>query len=319
MEDQQGPIIVAVVVALVAALGVAAWFSGSGTSQQGGVDNSKRFVAKPGTRRENATALSSTKRDLAGDGFGSAMSGPGGGDSDYTGEGVADGERIQVRSLSPPENEKELSEEAREIRSALNSLDPERGLARLDALLVNAESREVAAQIHMAMGLLHAQKTPPDNAASDQAFQAALDEASNRELRQTIVQHHAGLLLARGDNDRAQAKIAAVLEESGEPSIVEGRLRVMLGQIHEASGDTAAAETEYRNALQQISTLPAVDPAAQSDVLRLAGLQLSRLYHTTGRDEEARDLVHQLEMTLSTGNAVEGDTDALIPVPQPVE
>jgi tetratricopeptide (TPR) repeat protein len=301
MEDQQGPIIVVLIVALIVAFGVALYFSGDGGGGQSGLDSNKRFVAKPGTRRDNALALTSKKRDLDAEPSGGGLfSGPGGGDTGYgEAEPVPEEERIKVRSLSDPGEEEDLTEEEREIRSALNSLDPEQGLAKLETLLESGViSREHAAEAHMAMGLLHVQKSPPDFAASDAAMDRALEEAPSRELRQEVARNHASLLMARGANTRAQTLIEGILAEKGPGNVVEGRLRVMLGQLHEAEGNTAAAEEAYRAALQQVATLPTADAEEQSDVLRLAGLQLSRLYHTTGRSEEARNVVDQLEASL---------------------
>lgn len=300
MEEHQGPIIVVVLVAVVVALGVAVYFSGEGGAKSSGLDSQKRFVAKPGTRREKALALTSSKRDLSATptGGGGSIFGPGGGETAAQEQGVAPEDRIAVRSLSAPEESEDLTEEDREIRSALNSLDPERGLEKLKELTEGTVERDTAAKAYMAMGLLYAQMDPPDYAASDSAFSTALDEAPTRNLRQQIVQSHASMLLLRGANARAKEAITNILAEVGPANVIEGRLRVMLGQVFEAEGDTAEAETQYRNALQQVSTLPTADAEEQSDVLRLAGLQLSRLYHKTGRSDDARNIVQQLETSL---------------------
>jgi len=298
VSQQQWIVILFLVVALVVAVGVAALF-GSRAQSQGGLSPTKRFTAKAGTSRENAVALSSRNRELNERG---APAGAGGGGG--AGAGGAEDARpkpekkpLRVRSLSGEEDEESLTETERAIRSAKNSLSPERGIEQLRAQLDVAETDAERAKIYAALADLYAQMDPPDYVRADEMYDMARTFARGPESRMAVARQEVDALLQRDELDRARRTIRTALEGAAPSTLGKAELQQRLGMIHGLDGRPEQAAQAYRSAFDTAKSAEG-DAGARETVLRQAGLMLARSYREGGNEEAAAQVAEELNEAL---------------------
>lgn len=252
-------------------------------------DKGQRFKAKPGTTRENAMLLTSSKR----------ASGP-----DTSGGSAAaadDSDPLPVKSLSQPAPDARRSGAAGELaRAALNSLSPEAGLRKLDEALAMERAPEQNAILYEAQGQLYAQLDPPDyeaaRASFDQAAVLAEDPVLQEEIAYTAVQ----MLVQAGFEAEARERIVAQLADGPPQSDTGYKLRLIEGQLQEHAGALEAAEATYQSVLDAARAMP--EPLESEGALalaRLAGMRLTTLYRKHDRDGEADTLSQDLRKQLA--------------------
>lgn len=298
-ERQQYAIALFVLVTLVVTIGVAMLLGGRQKGQ--GLQSSQRFTAKPGTMRENAVALSSSKRqtDEQPGGASGAPSGNGGDASGAQQEVPAEEQKpLRVRSLSPEEAAAESPEE-QSIREALNDLSPERGIEKLEALLETELNDDDRARVHAAIAKLCGQLDTPDMARQDQALQLAQAFASSPDAVLDTARTHAEILAQRGDYPGAMSRIRAARDGMGAASAERATLGVLLGGLLETQGDASAAEDAYAAAFKDAREAGSQDGEGREEVLRQAGMRLSRMFRASGRGAEADNLAGELAAALA--------------------
>ncbi|MFM1921530.1 MAG: hypothetical protein RLZZ303_3164 [Candidatus Hydrogenedentota bacterium] len=299
-ERQQYAIALFVLVTLVVTIGVAMLLGGRQKGQ--GLQSSQRFTAKPGTMRENAVALSSSKRqtDEQPGGASGAPSGNGGDTSGAQQQEMPAEEQkpLRVRSLSPEEAAAESPEE-QSIREALNDLSPERGIEKLEALLETELNDDDRARVHAAIAKLCGQLDTPDMARQDQALQLAQAFASSPDTVLDTARTHAEILAQRGDYPGAMGRIRAARDGMGAASAERATLGVFLGGLLETQGDASAAEDAYAAAFKDAREAGSQDGEGREEVLRQAGMRLSRMYRASGRGAEADNLAGELAAALA--------------------
>lgn len=285
--------------ALVATLGIffgmmalAAWWS---TSQQSGTSTQRtsrlRFRARPGTTRDNAMILTTKKRDPDDT---SLSSGQGGETAEAKDKSAGPDSQhkppeLEVRSLSPVDGGAGSPVE-KSIRSALNTLSPEAGIARLKLALDTPHTPEEDARMHTAMGMLYAQLDPPDYAGAKQAFEQAMRAAPNPAARREALKHYAAMALNAGRAETVLPVLESALRQTAEEPAGQAPLQLLLGQIHEAAGRLEPAEQAYQRVIDTALGNNGAPPKPVENAVRLAALRLSRLYTTSGRKEKAEAL-----------------------------
>lgn len=299
-DRQQFAIALFVLVTLVVTIGVAMLLGGRQKGQ--GLQSSQRFAAKPGTMRENAVALSSSKRqtDERSGGASGAPAGSGGDASAAQPPEAPTEEQkpLRVRSLSPEEEEAESPEE-QSIREALNDLSPERGIEKLEALLDTELSDDDRARVHAAIAKLCGQLDTPDVARQDQSLQLAQAFASSPDAVLDTARTHAEILAQRGDYTGAMDRIRAARDGLGAASAERATLGVLLGGLLETHGDGSAAEDAYAAAFKDARETDAQNADGREEALRQAGMRLSRMYRASGRGAEADNLAGELAAALA--------------------
>lgn len=279
MEKNPGVIIfVLVAVVLVAILG-AAWLS-SGKGGSSGLSPSARFTAKPGTTRQNAVMLSSSKRAKM----------------EPTATAGTGGAPLPVRSLTP-EEERIGSPESKvteAVTSALNAWNAELGLEKLTALLEEGLTAEERAEVLAAMGVLHGQKTPPDHEGAERCFSQALQQELSPAMRGRIVGQHAQALMAQGRMDDAHARVKAARDQypPGEAGL---QLDLLFASLEEQRGNRTGAEQIYAAALEKALTSAETLDRQTDDMLRMAALRLTRIYKDSDRSAEASTLTRRFQ------------------------
>jgi len=254
---------------------------------------SKRFTAKGGTTRDRAVALVSRKQTAR---IGNTSSGVG------TQEQREEKQRrIRARMLSEIEETQPLTENQRKIREALNTLDPDEGLRKLQSMLEQTQDDRERSDIYAAMSELYLQRDSPDLVAAEKMLDAALSAAPDAETRAKMLLRQAELCAARGAPQLALAKIQVELRRLGGGADPAAALPLMTAQgfLQEAQGDIEAAESSYREVLQRAGTTPA---SGVTESARDAGMRLTRLLRERQRDAEADQVIRQVAEL--TGNSV---------------
>lgn len=276
MERNQG-LVVLLLVALVLLSVVVAWYLANRQDGPGGLGPTARFTAKAGTTRENAVALSTSKRPAADP---AARNAPPG------------GEGVRVRSLTP-EAPRVAADESRvtpAVREALNAWRPDLGLEKLEGMLDDdtlapAERAEILA----AMGVLAGQLDTPDFERAARCFSQALQLDLPPAQRARIAFEDAQMLLRQGRSDEAHARLKA--ERDRQPAGVRAlQLDLLYATLEEQRGNSDDAEKIYAGALEQAMASGDGVDAQTEDMLRMAALRLSRIYRDAGRGSDASTL-----------------------------
>jgi tetratricopeptide (TPR) repeat protein len=266
---------------------VAAYF-GRGASPTGEFDKGQRFTAKPGTTRENAMLLTSSKRAS----------------TDDPKDAIArraenledDSDPLEVKSLSKPEEDPLRAGPAGETaREALNSFSPEAGLRKLDEALSLPSLPEQAAILHEAKGQLYAQMDPPDYARALESLEKAAALAEDPALREQIQYEAAQILFQAGLVDEAREQLESAREAKAAPSDMQYKRQLLQGQLLEQEGELEEAENLYQAVLDATEALPDhLDKDAALALARIAGMRLSNLYRRNDRDQAADALALDL-------------------------
>ncbi len=255
---------------------------------------SKRFTAKSGTTRDRAVALVSKKQTARIQADDSA--------SKDQGKREEKQRRIRARMLSEEEETRPMTETQRRIREALNTLDPEEGLQKLQALLEETRDDRERSEICAAMAELHLQRDKPDITAAEKMLDAALSAAPDAETRSRILLRQAELCAARGAPDLALAKIQMELRLMGgaESNPAAFPLLTAQGFLLESMGKADEAETVYRDVISQAGK---ADADASRENVREAGMRLTRLLRERQRDAEADEVARQVASVMGGGVA----------------
>ena len=302
MEKRQSVILIVTVVTLLIAIGIAAYLGQLQAGDKVGKVAVKRFRARPGTTREKATALSTRKRPGSEH---STQEAPTNEKAESQSTASERERRLLVRSLSSPEDEEAMTAEEKLVDEALNAFSPETGIEELTEALKTPCAAQDAANMHAAMGMLCAQLDPADFDRAEAAFAQAMELAPDPASRQDILKQEAWVLLQAGQPGKAREKVAAAFSEKGPITPAWLELGVLLAQLHESAGDPENAEEVLKRTVDEALAHEEELGADGADVLRLAGLRLSRLYRGTNREQEAVALAKQLRTHLEK----EGETE----------
>lgn len=301
MEDRrQTVILILVMVFFLIGIVVAYMLSDPAAKGGGGLRADQRFKAKPGTTRENAVALVSSKRPAGVDDF----SGSGGGSPSK--------DPVDMRSLSPEEPQEsapaEDPEEARLIESALNTQAPEEGIKVLDAALELARTPEAQSRLNLALGELHLKCEPPDPEAAAACFEKAFQQPGTPGARNHAALRAAETLRRAGLPELALQQLQRAIEAAPDTlpvDAVELTLRIAYGDLLALNGDTTATEQAYAKAVERGVRGPATLDASTIESLRLAGIRLSQLYRSQQRHDDAEAVAQQVQSRLrATGPAL---------------
>ena len=278
MEDRTTLITVSLILfGCIVILGVGTWMSQQKEQQSGPSWHTMRFTALPGTTRENAQILTS-KREASG----------------ATGSEVPDPNAVArpIRSLGS-EDEGPEADAGPDLAERATELVQTGDVEGLEAMLAHVESEEERAQVQVAMAEAHLNAYPPQYAQA----RAALDEAAAAQSPVSgpaIAAAEARLLLLQDKPEEACALIEKSLEEGQAPVPAQVQLHVLHAQAAEASADTEAAVTRYEAALAAAQGM--IDVSADTaEMLRLAGLRLSRHYRALGDTPAAEDVARRLK------------------------
>lgn len=292
-EIKQVLLVVGSVLALFMLItGIALFFNRSSGSPLA-TPPSKRFAAKSGTTRNRAVALISRKQTARSGDTSSGAQNP-----ESRGETQR---RIRARMLSEIEETRPLTETQRKIREALNTLDPDEGLRKLQSLLDLTRDDRERSDIYAAMSELYLQQDTPDLVSAENMLDAALSAAPDAETRARMLLRQAELCAARGAPQLALAKIQVELRRLGAGADPAATLPLMTAQgfLQEMHGSLDEAETSYRQVLQLAGAASTSDA---TESVRDAGMRLTRLLRDRQRDAEADQVARQVAVL--TGNSM---------------
>lgn len=251
----------------------------------------RRFTAKPGTTRENARALTSSRAPTE------SSSKPSSGTS---------GTQGTVSSWRDPKEAESVKESASEAEKlaeeAMEGLPTDEGIRKLEEALGLPQKREEATRLQVALAKLYSRI---ENIGVNKAlakYDEALANAPTQELRDYVVQESAQMLIQREEPDLAQARLSAALENPVPPSLPRLRLGVLLGKLHEKDGALEKAESVYKHTLEEGLALLKERDARVLGVVRFAGMRLSALYRSTDRDAEADAVAERVKVFLESAS-----------------
>ncbi len=290
MDTRQTVTLIAIMGVFFAGLIAAAYFGQRQASDPAAISTTRRFAAKPGTMREKAIALTTSKRSL---------------ESEPSSGAPADGEALrreqpmQAYSLSGPNDEHRPAStpETRTARAALNAANPEEGMRQIRAALDMPHAPEEAAHLYAALGQLYSQSDPPELAQAVAAFDEAYRLTQDPAMRAAILEQQASILAQQGSPAKALQRIEALMKEA-VPEDFEGiRLRALAARIYEKVGAMEKALAAYQQAFEDAQRRQDENPDA-ADTLRMTGLRLTRLLRAMGRIEEAESVATRARKAL---------------------
>lgn len=281
-----GVLAVAFLAAILAASMVGGPSTGSDARSSSAPAPEKRLRAKKENVRENARAITSTRKEETPKPR-AAPAGP--------------GNPVKVwGSLSHPKGENAPKNEAERVAGeALAALDPEEGIETIRANLDALEGTEGSSELYAVLGTLYARLDPPDNAAMNEAFEAGLDSAKTEELRADVRFYHARALISIGQHDSALAVLDAGSQAGEAAEVQRFESSVLRGTALEATGDRAGAAAAYSEAMEKAVADGRAPVGEQVNSYRQAGLKLARIYRSQGKNAEADRVAAQLKRWLA--------------------
>ncbi|MBI2423391.1 MAG: hypothetical protein HYV27_11230 [Candidatus Hydrogenedentes bacterium] len=266
---------------MVAIVLLAAYF-GETARKEEPFDKGQRFTAKPGTTRENAVILTSTKR----------ASGP---------EPIAvkapvtmDDPPPQVMSLSRDSRYRKDAEPMEEhevaIQAAESAATPEEGIAQIEEALRQPQRAEVAAKMEVALAELYRQSGPEGVEAARAAFERAMQIAPDQAAKDYVTAQYGNFLILQEDFEGAAQMLTGALntETVLNPSRVQ--LAAQMGYLYEQRNDMKAAEDTYSKLFRDVIEKQPELGAEREEMLRLSAMKLSRLYRKLNRATEADEV-----------------------------
>lgn len=289
MSSKNTLIVVSILVGSILVILIVAYLRDSGFTD---FDQGQRFTAKPGTTRENAILLTSSKRPTTAD--------PEGGIAQRA-EDRESGGPLDVKSLSGPDDDPVRGGPAGETaRAALNSLSAEAGLAMIEQALAEPATPDQQAILLEAQGQLYAQLAEPDYARAMESLDRAASLAPEPVLAGEIKVTAAQVLVQAGRDVEARDRLADLLDSQPPMGAAALKLQLLLGQVQERTGDLAAAERTFNDVLGAVRGQAGdMDAESAEALVRLAALRLTALYRKQDRGAEAEALTNDLKRRLN--------------------
>ena len=277
--------VIALIGSMLLAVIVAAYFGGS--QKEGSFDKGQRFTAKPGTTRENAVALTSSKR----------AKGKKTHQDTTTVKDEDEGESpLTVKSLSRPNDEHRSGPAHDKAMAALNQTSAESGISQLQQTLAMPMDSEQAAVLHEAMGQLYVQIDPPEYGKAEEAFKMAREATTDPDLARSILLRAVQVLMQADENEAARRQLNDGFDHTDISDEVQFRLMILSGQLQERAGDVANAETTYQRVLDGVlAGSDLLKPETAAALARLTGLRLINLYREQDREADAGSLAKELK------------------------
>ena len=196
----------------------------------------------------------------------------------------------------------DLAEEIPDVvAQALSSTDPANGLESIATAMATASLAQ-ASDLYAAAGSFYLQQFPPDEDASQAAFERAIESAVEPRQAQRAAVQLASLMVNRGEPIAALELLDRVMPSTHEittPSRAAVRLRLFQGGLFEDAGDPAKARACFQEAWNnaRIIYLAVGDDDAVS-VYRQASLALARHLRNQGGQEASDEILTQMRATL---------------------
>ena len=178
-DKRQTYLLVGLIIAFAATLGVAYWYSGQERSATASSAPVKKFRAKPGTERKNARALLSSVPSV----------------SEETTTRPIEVWGSLERDDGPGKRELEA------VEAVLDLDDPEEGIEQLQNSLEGRDQElraSTLSYVYAALASLYVQMDPPDPARAEEAYERALAEAADVAAYISFVHIYADGVLKAG-------------------------------------------------------------------------------------------------------------------------
>jgi len=280
--NQNQTIVVFLIIGGAIATIAGAWWLSQRDATSGPSIAATPFRAQPGTEREQRLVFDAPP-----------AAGPSSQEADPDATVPVGGE-----DAPPVEEEDGMAEAAAD---ALANPDTEQGLEDIAAALAAASLAE-ASSLYAAAGQLYLQQSPPDEEASQVAFEQALATATDALGAQRAAVHLAELFVGRGDTAQALEVLTRVMpttEPPATPSRAAVRLRLFQGGLFEDAGDTAKARACFEEAWENARVLYlAIGDEDAAAVYRQASLALARHHQRDGGHEAADNILARMRATL---------------------
>jgi tetratricopeptide (TPR) repeat protein len=281
MDRRQKLILAVAILTFLGAMLGAAYLSNERSGPK--IDTTQRFTAKPGTTRENAVALSSSKR-------------PSTESSTPVASATTEGE-LPVRSLSGtlelvPEPAAELADQA------LNLATPAQGLALIEEALAGDPSANSRVILETARAVLLSQLGDEKWPNAQAAFERAAAASPDSPALARVIEKHAQILIQRNELDAAEDLLNQTLARAEQDPQSSLRLTVLLGSVHELKHQPELATVAYEKVVEDLLLESETWNLQRADLARLASLRLARLYRDAGAEQEARKLARRVQARL---------------------
>ncbi len=279
-DKQQTYLLVGLIIAFAATLGVAYWYSGQEQSVTASSSAPvKKFRAKSGTERKNVRALLSSVPSVP--------------------------EETTARPIkiwgSFERDDGPGKEELKVIEAVLDLDDPEEGIGQLQALLEGRAEELSAASlscVYAALASLYVQMDPPDTARAEEAYERALAEAPGGAAHISVAHIYADGLLDAG----RYVRLAEVTDLDGfevyplSAALLE--VGVFLGVALEQLGRPEDAQRAYEQVIAVAIGSDGDMSERASNIFRQASLRLARIYRQQGRPGEAKAVARRVQALL---------------------
>ncbi len=282
-DKQQTYILVGLLAAFAAVLGVAYWYSGQERTAKASTASSvpvKKFRAKPGTERKNVRALLSSVPSVP--------------------------EETTARPIeiwgSLERDDGPRKKELKVVEAALDLEDPEEGIKQLEALFEDRGEEELdpasLSSVHAALASLYVQMDPPDTARAEEAYERALAEAAGSGAQISVVYIYSDGLLDAELYERL-AEVADVDGFEAYPlSAALLEVGVLLGVALEQLERYEDAQHAYEEVIDAAIVSDGDMSERAANVFRQASLRLARLYSLQGRTAEAKAVARRVQALL---------------------
>jgi len=251
---------------------------GSATSSQASLsENQKRLRAKPGTERENARAITTSRKSN---------------ETDRTDEKADTWGSMDKEKNSEPETPSPSQTEAKE---ALENLPIEHSIQKISAIILNEEADDEVAVPYAMLGYLYSVSESDFQELSAQAFENATELAKTDSQRVDVVFYHTKALLHQEKQREALALIGDLELRSIPQNTHYFELTILAATALEDLKEVDKAITTYVQLMDTIKTHKLNEDPEVDNVYRMAAYKLSMLYRKNGQDTSALALARQMD------------------------
>lgn len=280
MDDRPYVLIAALLGALALAIAAAWYFGGSQRGPIAGSTATETFRARPGTQRDNARALISSREHASKDGTRT--------DPVEVWGRFDDGQR-------PDSGGDDSEESLRLAEEVTDDLSPEDGLAVLN---VELQRTNAPSALYTAMGTLYARQKPYDEQRVEDAFALALSTAKTSEERLNVIYRHARVHLERG---RADAVLELLNRTRPEGIAFDARaaeIEIIRANAQWEAGDAPGSIATLEALLNRSEIDAFFGDAEFRSVYRQAAARLIRIYKESGEPDKAEAAGRKLRSRL---------------------
>ena len=240
---------------------------------------SKSFRAKAGAEKENAKALTSSRKSTA--------------------EEKGKGEQKIWGSLERADKKKVLTRTEKAVQEVMESETPEEGIRELLKRLNAMEGDKQKSMLYSTLAALYRALDPPMLDEAEKALDLAWESAGTIEEKAEAVYFQAAHDMSQGDYEGLLKGVSRIDGQDLPPTSHSLELGVMMGVAYEQLGNIEDAKASYISILEVAREIGLSEYRDVANMYRQAGMNLAMIMRQEGREQDAQVLARRVKDDLA--------------------